>query len=336
MRVIQITKPEFSNEIIKDAIDFILNTDVVDDIELGEPSKKGMNIGDMMMHINDMKLLKNTLKLLKSNGFYTNNTEFTNVANIAISNPEIGADVTVRIEAICYGLLLKKECYINKFPSPKNRYLPPLTYQTCENWVKTNLDEIIDEVNRNRQDAYLDEIQKLPPQVQINKFKEGISVIARMKYTYKTHELDDVKELYTELRDNIIKNPSTSETNEFRNHKDKIWFKLGLLIAQGKIIRKGFYFYFENNEFDSIRSISFHIGEKILKMKNPESLRPYLSATLNNSHIDEDDGSEKNVYGYEKINIIYNYCKINKISMCSIFIEKQKKAKRFIPNKRWN
>jgi len=106
MRVIQITKPEYCNETIRKAINFILtNVEIVDK---SDEYKGGVQIGELMAKITDKTILNDTVKLLKDNGYFTNNNEFSKIANNAIIKPEIAADVKVRVKAICYELLLKK------------------------------------------------------------------------------------------------------------------------------------------------------------------------------------------------------------------------------------
>lgn len=318
MRVIQISKPEYSNETIKKEVDFVLETNEIDGVILNDADHKGMLIGGFLSHITDRELLKKTLYLLKNKGYFTHKKDFDNVTTQVNKKTKISESIAVRFEAICYGELLKKECYINRFPSPKNKYLPRITFEIGRDSVKTNLDEIIDEVNRNGQDAYLDEIQKLPKEIQVNKFKEVLSSIARIKYSNNTNELDNIKELYTELRDNISNTESCTRANfetkdnEFnrkenkKEYKKHVWFKVGLLYAtidMETLIEK----------FNRVPiKVAVHLGFP--------SYEKYILATMNNY---KGNNSSKNIYhSKERMENIIQHCKENNMNVRNHFFNK--------------
>ncbi len=185
------------------------------------------------------------------------------------------------------------------------------------------MDEVIDEVNGEKIINIKNELEKLPLDLRIIKYKEVLRIMAEISIDHNTDELKKHIERLTSIKENLPDDIINPVSTVVEKHQNTIWFKLGVLFAQGKIIQKGFNYFYESIEFNSERSISLYIGKNILNIKNPNSVRPFLHDTL------KDIDSDKNIYTYDRINRIYKYCKNNNIQMCDLFISKQKNIKRY-------
>jgi len=309
----------YTNNEIKQALNSFLS---IEGKELNGASFNCFHIGELIMSITNEPLLKASINLLIGQGYIQNAEQPIFVVDRIINQPEFTAAEAIRIKAICYGILLKYMCYIKKLHTSKTPP-PNLQFSVSDGKVFTNLDEVIKEVNNYTIKNIKNSIKEFPKETQVKKLKKVISAMAEISIDNDTDEFKSHIERLSSLKENLPEKEVDNESEEINKHKNKIWFKFGLLIVRGKITQKRHYYYYEGIEFDSEQSVSLYIGEKILNLTNPKSLRPYFNATLR--ELDND----KNIYGYKKINIIYDYCKRHKILMSEDFIEKKAKAKRY-------
>lgn len=309
----------FTNNEIEKAVNSIINT-----TETKNTPINCFHIGELIMSITDETLLWNTISLLKNKGIYVKSEQPILKLYKATNTPKFTAVAALRIKAICYGIFLKYECYYNIFYKYTTHF-PQLHFQVNDGVVISNLDEIMEEVNADYIKFIKNSIKELTIEKQIEELKKTIRTMAEISIDFNTDEFKIHIERLTALKENLPEKEVDIESEEINPHQNKIWFEFGLLVAQGQIIQRGNYYYFEGIEFDSEQSVSLHIATNTLKLKKPKSLRPYFNATFSRVNKEND----KNIYGYKKVNIIYNYCNRNKISMCSLFIEKQKTAKRY-------
>lgn len=110
--------------------------------------------------------------------------------------------------------------------------------------------------------------------------------------------------------------PETSISKK-KKTEDFIWFKVGLLFAQG--IPQKLYSKYKNDNFH-FKKITLELGFK-------ESDRPYFSETINNCKTSTSN-DDKNIYKkYDKMKSIYDYCILNNIDICSQFIAQYNQIK---------
>lgn len=95
-----------------------------------------------------------------------------------------------------------------------------------------------------------------------------------------------------------------------RNKTDFLWFKIGLLFAQG----------IPQELYDKYKNEAGHFKKITIELKFKESDRPYFSETLNNTTL-----SDKNLYAdSKKLLFIKNHCTENNINIVNDFLDKIK------------
>lgn len=177
----------YTNNEIKQAVDSFLG---IGDFEGNKPNAASFNcfhISELIMSITDESLLWKTIYSLKKKGFYKNNEQPILTLYKAINTPEFTTVAKLRIKAICYGVLLKYECFFNKYKETISPF-PRLQLDVNNGRVITNLDEVMDEVHQNRFYSKIQKLKDLPIQEQLRELKKIKSEIEQINYKHNSKE----------------------------------------------------------------------------------------------------------------------------------------------------
>ena len=113
------------------------------------------------------------------------------------------------------------------------------------------------------------------------------------------------------------KNISETLTSTRTNVEERIWFKVGILFAQG----------IPQKLYSKYKDEKYHFKKITLELGIKETSRNYISQTINNS-TKSTSNDDKNIYkNYDKMEQIYNYCFLNKINICTEFTTQLNKNK---------
>ena len=135
-------------------------------------------------------------------------------------------------------------------------------------------------------------------------FSSYITHLLKHDYLERSKYTDEVKITIAGLK--FIQNggfgPQPSKTQEI--HKDKNWFKVGLLFATG--------------EMDNLMKQFNMNATKVAQHLDSKSYRPYISESISNTNT-----TDKNIFSKpEKLKIIYRHCIENDIPMVDSFKDK--------------
>jgi hypothetical protein len=288
-----------SNEEIFLLIQHILN-------EGKEDYEKKILIGDEVVYISDKKILDRTKKLLTSNNLFNLGDKTVSRFRIDLSKTNINSDASVRIWAMFIGVYLRYTAFASQYEKYVGKPAPKLKFEIHELRLYQNLDAVLSFMKKDFTTSY---INKTP-----NKKKESIQeVILKMSTSDYDNDKDtfvkDIRHLET-LKDSL---GFESELNQKETKSYPFNRQIGALFAQGFITKRnitgvGCDYYFKENKFDSISSLSKFIQEHILKTE--QNVRQYITATLN------DGDMSKNFYKNNKLNkITIEYCADNNIKI---------------------
>lgn len=159
---------------------------------------------------------------------------------------------------------------------------------------------------------------------------------SKIKYSaYFNNEIEySYDYLFHQFLDYKLLSPSEIKKNEEIQEYDSQdnFFKIGLLIANGKLILKESYkenessFIYLNEDYFSANSVAEVIAIDTGIKKT--TIRPIISATITNSNIPYQN---RNIFYFKRIKTIdslYNYCIINNIEFSEYFIKKHKEQKK--------
>jgi len=292
----------YTNNEIKQALNSFLS---IEDKELNDASFNCFHIGELIMSITDEALLKNTINSLKKKGFYSENEQPILKLNKTINALEFTAVAAFRIKAICYGILLKYECYYSIFHKYTTTF-PRLNLDVGNGRVISDLDEIMEDVNGDYIIFIKKSIKELPTETQIKKLKKVIRNMTEINIDYKTDELKSHVERLTSLKENLPNGIKNNDSYKTEKYKGTIWFKVGLLFATGEmevLLKK-----FDNKYL------------KIAKFLNNLSYEKYILASHTNYKVTNTD---KNIYyTKDKMEKIIKHCNENNIDITDDFISR--------------
>lgn len=130
----QINEIQYTNNQIKDTINFILVSKELDGVDLKDANLKGMQIGDLMVNISNEALLDEVVEILKRRSVFSINSEYAKkIDAIAAKAAADGVDA-VRVKSICYGIILKRDYYANYF-DPKSSDLFDDIHSNSSPWA---------------------------------------------------------------------------------------------------------------------------------------------------------------------------------------------------------
>lgn len=213
MKIYPFNKILYTNKILFNTINNILDTVDIGDVDIKDIHLKGMNIGELLMSVSDGETLEKSMDVIDKRGFFMVDNEHINMVDeIVVKAVAEGVD-GVRVKSICYGILLKHAAYNGYFNRKKKKDVPSPRIVVYKNYVKHNLDEIINEINRGTMRGIKDQIKKYPVDEQAQKYKVAISTMAEISIDYDTDEFDRDMERLKIMKENIVgENISDSPT----------------------------------------------------------------------------------------------------------------------------
>ena len=148
MEIYPLNKILYTNKILFNTINDILDTVDIGEVDIKNIHSKGMNIGELLMSVSDGETLEKSMDELNKRSFFMLDNEHINMVDeIVVKAVADGVD-GVRVKSICYGILLKYAAYNGYFNRKKKKDVPSPIIIVYKYHVEHNLDEIIYEVNR--------------------------------------------------------------------------------------------------------------------------------------------------------------------------------------------
>jgi hypothetical protein len=274
--------------------------------------KRLLSISHLILYITDDNLLNYTIRLLKESIPLINEKQIEKPLYNVLKNLIYSEEDCTRIRAFVYSNLLMFEVKINHWEDSFKGDFPKLRFKMDGRNLYINNNDI-NIVLKNNIVNYVvnDVIEILESQNQIKEFKKFIKSMAYVDHSNDTNYFKSDIRYLSILKKNIIgdlpKAETSFNTKQNKDYKKRVWFKVGLLFATGKMEK-----YYDEKKLSIHKNYS---APRIASELGNDGYSKYILATINGYKI-----GNKNIYNsFDKMQKIIKHCEGEKIKVIKSF-----------------